>query len=85
MMETLDNPAIMLSHSNKFLIIDAKYYSHTTQTQYDVHTLHSSNLYQIFTYEKTRKPSWQMFRMKSPECCCMQEQMKLCIQTPVIK
>ena len=36
------------------LIIDAKYYSHTTQTQYDIHTLHSSNLYQIFTYVKNK-------------------------------
>jgi 5-methylcytosine-specific restriction enzyme subunit McrC len=34
------------------LIIDAKYYAHTTQVQYDVHTLHSNNLYQIFTYVK---------------------------------
>lgn len=30
----------------------AKYYSHTTQRQYDVSTLHSGNLYQIFTYVK---------------------------------
>ena len=36
------------------LIIDAKYYTHTMQTQYDVHTLHSANLYQIFTYVKNR-------------------------------
>ena len=36
------------------LIIDAKYYSHTTQTQYDKHTLHSNNMYQIFTYVKNR-------------------------------
>jgi len=27
-------------------------YSHTTQKQYDVNTLHSGNLYQIFTYVK---------------------------------
>lgn len=33
---------------------DAKYYTHTTQTQYDIHTLHSSNLYQIFTYVKNK-------------------------------
>ena len=37
------------------LIIDAKYYSHTTQMQYDVHTLHSANLYQIFTYVKNKE------------------------------
>lgn len=34
--------------------IHAKYYSHTTQTQYDKHTLHSNNMYQIFTYVKNR-------------------------------
>ena len=39
---------------NKTLIIDAKYYAHTTQVQYDVHTLHSNNLYQIFTYVKNK-------------------------------
>ncbi len=43
---------ITLSYKNKILIIDAKYYSHTTQVQYDKHTLHSQNLYQIFTYVK---------------------------------
>ena len=43
---------IMLSKGDKVLIIDAKYYTHTTQTQYNVHTLHSANLYQIFTYVK---------------------------------
>lgn len=37
------------------LIIDAKYYQHTTQTQYDKHTLHSGNLYQIFTYVKNKE------------------------------
>ncbi len=45
---------IMLSYSDKTLIIDAKYYSHTTQVQYDVNTLHSNNLYQIFTYVKNK-------------------------------
>lgn len=45
---------IMLTFSNKTLIIDAKYYGHTMQTQYDVHTLHSNNLYQIFTYVKNK-------------------------------
>ena len=45
---------IMLTKGSKVLIIDAKYYTHTTQTQYDVHTLHSSNLYQIFTYVKNK-------------------------------
>ena len=45
---------IMLTKDNTVLIIDAKYYTHTTQTQYDVHTLHSANLYQIFTYVKNK-------------------------------
>ncbi len=45
---------IMLSQGNKVLIIDAKYYTHTTQVQYDVHTLYSNNLYQIFTYVKNK-------------------------------
>nr|WP_269206068.1 5-methylcytosine-specific restriction endonuclease system specificity protein McrC [Streptococcus equi] len=46
---------IMLSQGAKILIIDAKYYEHTTQTQYDKHTLHSNNLYQIFTYVKNKE------------------------------
>lgn len=47
---------IMLSSKdgNKTLIIDAKYYAHTTQVLYDVRTLHSNNLYQIFTYVKNK-------------------------------
>ena len=39
---------IHLQKDNTVLIIDAKYYSHTTQSQYDNHTLHSNNMYQIF-------------------------------------
>ena len=45
---------IHLQKDNTVLIIDAKYYSHTTQSQYDNHTLHSNNMYQIFTYVKNR-------------------------------
>ena len=49
---------IMLSYQKgdieKTLIIDAKYYANTMQTQYNVHTLHSNNLYQIFTYVKNK-------------------------------
>ena len=45
---------ITLTQGNRVLIIDAKYYTHTMQTQFDVHTLHSANLYQIFTYVKNR-------------------------------
>ena len=46
---------ITLSKGDTVLIIDAKYYSHTTQMQYDVHSLHSGNLYQIFTYVKNKE------------------------------
>ena len=43
---------IMLSYGEKTLIIDAKYYAHTVQSQFGVKTLHSNNLCQIFTYVK---------------------------------
>ena len=46
---------IMLSRGEKFLIIDAKYYSHMLQTRFDTHTIHSANLYQIFTYVKNKE------------------------------
>lgn len=45
---------IMLSKDNHVLIIDAKYYTNTLQTQYNVSTIHSHNLYQIFTYVKNK-------------------------------
>lgn len=45
---------IMLTYEKKIIIIDAKYYSRTTQSFFDSHTLHSSNLYQIFTYVKNK-------------------------------
>lgn len=38
----------------KILIIDAKYYGQTLQGRFDKHTLHSANLYQIFTYVKNQ-------------------------------
>ncbi|MBP3888476.1 MAG: 5-methylcytosine-specific restriction endonuclease system specificity protein McrC, partial [Cellulosilyticum sp.] len=41
---------ITLQYQEKVLIIDAKYYGRTMQSQFNVHTLHSNNLYQIFTY-----------------------------------
>lgn len=46
---------IMLTYGEKVLIIDAKYYTHTTQVYYDKHTIHSRNLYQIFTYVKNKE------------------------------
>lgn len=45
---------VMLRLHDKILIIDAKYYSHTLQKRYDKQKLHSSNLYQIFTYVKNQ-------------------------------
>ena len=46
---------IMLRRGDRVLIIDAKYYEHSTQVQFDKHTLHSGNLYQIFTYVKNKE------------------------------
>lgn len=46
---------ITLECNGVVLIIDAKYYEHTTQVQYDRHTIHSGNLYQIFTYVKNKE------------------------------
>ena len=46
---------IVLSRGNRVLIIDAKYYTHTTQQSYDTSTIHSANLYQIFTYVKNKE------------------------------
>ncbi len=45
---------IMLRLKDQILIIDAKYYGKTLQQQYDKNTLHSNNLYQIFTYVKNQ-------------------------------
>lgn len=74
---------IHLQKGNNVLIIDAKYYSHTTQSQFNKNTIHSNNLYQIFTYVKNI-PS----RLKSIElqvCYCMQERMKKYNQIKRIK
>ncbi len=46
---------IMLQRGNRVLIIDAKYYGHSTQVQFDKHTLHSGHLYQIFAYVKNKE------------------------------
>lgn len=45
---------IMISFKNKILIIDTKYYSHNLQTYYDVNTINTNNLYQIFAYVKNK-------------------------------
>lgn len=46
---------ITLSQGSTVLIIDAKYYEHTTQVRFGSHTIHSHNLYQIFTYVKNKE------------------------------
>ena len=67
---------IMLTKDEKTLIIDAKYYAHTTQRQYDKNTLHSGNLYQIFTYVKNKEADWQSSHTRSQGCFCMQGRMR---------
>ena len=46
---------ITLTYGHQVLIIDVKYYRWTIQTSYGVQTLHSGNLYQIFTYVKNKE------------------------------
>lgn len=46
---------ITLTYGHQVLIIDAKYYRRTIQTNYCAQTLHSGNLYQIFTYVKNKE------------------------------
>jgi len=41
---------VMLSYGEQTFIIDAKYYSHTTQVLFDKHSVHNHNLYQLLTY-----------------------------------
>lgn len=48
---------IVISDENHTLIIDTKYYSKTLQSNFDHKTIHSNNLYQIFTYVKNRDVS----------------------------
>ncbi len=43
---------VTLSQGEKILIIDAKFYSRTTQKKFNSQKIHSGNLYQIFTYVK---------------------------------
>lgn len=45
---------ITLTHANKTLIIDAKFYSHPMQVNYKKNSYISANLYQIFTYVKNK-------------------------------
>ena len=45
---------ITLHKGDRTLIIDTKYYGKMMQEQFDKQTIHSGNLYQIFTYVKNR-------------------------------
>ena len=64
---------ITLRYQDRVLIIDAKYYTHTMQEQFDKYTIHSQNLYQIFTYvknmdkESTGKVSGMLLYAKTEE------------------
>ena len=49
------NTDITLRSGGKTLIIDAKYYGHTMQTNFGRQSVHSGNLYQIFSYVKNQQ------------------------------
>ena len=46
---------ITLSAGGRVLIIDAKYYASTMQSNFNKKTVHSGNLYQIFAYVKNKQ------------------------------
>jgi 5-methylcytosine-specific restriction enzyme subunit McrC len=43
---------VSLSSSDRYIVLDTKYYVKTLQSYYDNETIHSGNLYQIFAYLK---------------------------------
>ena len=45
---------VTLKSKDRILILDAKYYEHPFQTNFGRETVHSANLYQIFTYVKNK-------------------------------
>ena len=45
---------VFLRSNEKILILDAKYYGQTMQQQFGKESLHSANLYQIYTYVKNQ-------------------------------
>lgn len=45
---------ITLSYHGKTIIIDTKFYGRITQQNFSKHTIHSGNLYQIYTYVKNK-------------------------------
>jgi 5-methylcytosine-specific restriction enzyme subunit McrC len=48
---------VTIEKGNNVLIIDAKYYSHNTQINFDKHTIHSNNIYQLYAYVKNKESS----------------------------
>ena len=50
---------ITLSAGSRVLIIDAKYYKSTMQSNFDKRTVHSGNLYQIFAYVKNKQIAFE--------------------------
>jgi len=59
MLPTMQSDIVLTrKKDNTSLIIDAKYYTSTLQTYYDVQTLHSANMYQIFTYVKNKEAAY---------------------------
>ena len=50
---------ITLNARGRVLIIDAKYYASTMQSNFDKRTVHSGNLYQIFAYVKNKQIAFE--------------------------
>lgn len=48
---------VTLRQDGRILIIDAKYYANTMQQHFNKRTVHSSNMYQIFSYVKNEEAS----------------------------
>ncbi len=46
---------VVLQRDNRLLIIDAKFYGHILQGQYEAEKLRSAHLYQIFAYVKNKE------------------------------
>lgn len=46
---------VLLNKEDRTLIIDAKYYTATLQNRFDKRSIHSNNLYQIFSYVKNKE------------------------------
>jgi len=53
---------ISIRWPDRYQIIDTKFYSRTFQTYYDKETIHSGNLYQLFTYLKQAEKKGPLYR-----------------------